>query len=183
MKAYDYAKPDAYFVTIVTQGRVHRFGEIVDGVVRLSDAGRMVDYWIDELHEHFSSVSLDVSVVMPNHVHFVVVIADPVGADRCVRPSVPASQRARPGEPRGTHIGVPLQGDALPTIVQWFKTMTTNAYIRGVANHVWSSFDSRLWQRNYYEHVIRDERELDALRDYVTDNPVGWQNDCERHAL
>ena len=61
--------------------------------------------------------------------------------------------------------------------MQWFKTMTTNAYIRGVKQHGWLSFPGRLWQRNYYEHVIRSERALTAIRQYIPDNPARWELD------
>ena len=73
---------------------------------------------------------------------------------------------------QGTHAGVPL-----PTIMQWFKTMTTNEYLRGVKTSGWAPFQGRLWQRNYYEHIIRDERELNAIRRYIQDNPRKWRLD------
>ena len=96
LKTYDYATPGAYFVTIVVQGRMCLFGDIVEGAMRLNDAGRMVEYWLGEFSEHFPNVSLDVSVVMPNHVHFVVVIVDPyanVASGRCWRLQIHHHQR------------------------------------------------------------------------------------------
>ena len=65
----------------------------------------------------------------------------------------------------------------LPTIVQWFKTMTTNEYIRGVKTLGWLSFPRRLWQRNYYEHIIRNEGTLNAIREYIANNPLRWELD------
>jgi putative transposase len=92
---------------------------------------------------------------MPNHFHGIVVITDTiVGADLRVGPV-----------PEGAHTGAPL-----PTVIQWFKTMTTNEYIRGVKTASWPSFNGRLWQRNYYEHIIRNEESLNRIRQYILDN-------------
>jgi putative transposase len=72
----------------------------------------------------------------------------------------------------GGHVGPPL-----PRIVQWFKTMTTNEYIRGVKNLGWDRFDGKLWQRNYYEHIIRDEKSYNAISEYIKNNPAKWIED------
>ncbi len=72
----------------------------------------------------------------------------------------------------GEHKGSPLH-----RVVQWFKTMTTNEYIRGVKNNHWSPFDGKLWQRNYYEHIIRDENSYDRIREYIMNNPLQWESD------
>ncbi|WP_081981754.1 transposase [Alistipes sp. ZOR0009] len=73
---------------------------------------------------------------------------------------------------RGTHVGVPL-----PTVVGWFKTMTTNAYIRGVKNDGWKPFYGKLWQRNYYEHIIRNEKSYHNISEYIVNNPSKWDAD------
>jgi putative transposase len=88
-----------------------------------------------------------------------------VGADLCVDP---------PNDRTGAHAGAPL-----PKIVQWFKTMTTNAYIHGVKTCGWPAFHDRLWQRSFYEHVIRNEESLNPIRQYIVDNPARWEFDRE----
>jgi len=165
LKGYDYAKSGAYFVTIVTQGRACLFGEIVNAETRLNDAGSAIERWWFELNNKFSTVETDDFVIMPNHFHGIVVIAD-VGADLCVGP-----------DSEGAHIGAPL-----PAIVQWFKTMTTNEYLRGVKTSGWAPFQGHLWQRNYYEHVIRDEESLNRIREYILNNPAQWALDPENPA-
>ncbi len=150
LKGYDYANSGAYFLTIVTQGRACLFGEIVNAETRLNDAGSVIERWWFELNNKFRTVETDDFVIMPNHFHGIVVIAD-VGADLCVGPVG-----------TGAHIGAPL-----PAIVQWFKTMTTNEYLRGVKTSGWAPFQGRLWQRNYYEHIIRDEESLNRIRQYI----------------
>jgi putative transposase len=63
--------------------------------------------------------------------------------------------------------------------MQWFKTMTTNEYIRGINTHGWERFNGKLWQRNYYEHIIRNEKELSRIREYIVNNPMQWEPDIE----
>lgn len=170
LKGYDYATSGAYFVTIVTQGRECLFGEIVNSETRLNDAGSAIERWWFELNNKFRTVETDDFVIMPNHFHGIVVIAD-VGADLCVGPVG-----------KGAHIGAPLQRASLPAVVQWFKTMTTNEYLRGVKTSGWAPFQGQLWQRNYYEHVIRDEESLNRIREYILNNPAQWAFDPENPA-
>jgi len=164
LRGYDYAQAGAYFVTVVTKDRACLFGEVVNGEMRLNDGGRMIEQWWFELNRKFSTVETDEFVVMPNHFHGIVVIAGvTVGADLRVGPNS-----------EGAHAGAPL-----PTIIQWFKTMTTNEYMRGVKTRSWTPFAGRLWQRNYYEHIVRCENELTRIREYIANNPLQWEMDRE----
>lgn len=187
LKSYDYGHAGAYFVTVCTQDRACLFGKVVEGQMRLNDAGRMIERWWFELNRKFTTAETDEFVVMPNHFHGLVVI--PVGADLRVGPGSKGARTAH----KGAHAGAPLPdsrpanqgthvGVLLPTIIQWFKTMTTNEYIRGVKTASWPSFNGRLWQRNYYEHIIRDEDSLNGIRQYIVDNPARWAFDRENPA-
>ena len=186
LRDHDYSQVGAYFVTICVQHRECLFGDIVDDEMRLNDAGRMVERWWVELGNKFPSVETDEYVVMPNHFHGIVII---VGADLCVRPDS-ADLCVRP-DTEGTHAGVPLRhgplqcvrGAPLPEIVQWFKTMTTNEYIREVKQQGWVPLPGQLWQRNYYERVIRNEEELCRIRQYIADNPAQWGQDRENPGM
>ena len=171
LKEYDYAQPGAYFVTVVTQGRECLFGDIVDGELRLSDAGRMVDDALVGLPLYYDIVAIDTHIVMPNHIHAIIVINAHVGAGL-----VPALGFVRAGQPQR----VAPTGRSLAAIVGRFKSMTTKAYIRGVVGEAWPSFEGRVWQRNYYEHVIRNEVELQTTRCYIMNNPTRWPDDGER---
>jgi REP element-mobilizing transposase RayT len=156
LKGYDYKQAGAYFVTICKQNRDSLFGAVADDNVQLNDADRMIEHWWFELDRKFSTVETDEFVDMPNHFHGIVVIAGvTVGADLRVGP-----------DPEGAHVGAPL-----PTIVQWFKTMTTNEYIGEVKTQGWLPFRGKLWQRDYYEHVIRENESLNRIQQYITDNP------------
>lgn len=122
---FDYASAGAYFVTICAQGRECRFGEVVDRVMNANDAGRMVEKWWRELAHKYCLVAPDSFVIMPNHFHGILFL---VGADLCVRPGLPADHFDVDTEP-GAHVGAPL-----PTVIQWFKTMTTNEYMKNVGD-------------------------------------------------
>lgn len=118
---------------------------------------------------------------------------EPIGADRCVCPeSADHSGNSQQGQTHNigqthhsgqTHRSAPdtdhyIPGESgnpgIPGIIQWFKTMTTNEYIRGVRNAGWRPFDRRLWQRNYYEHIVRQDGSIDRIRKYIDDNPARW---------
>jgi len=182
LKGYDYSQAGAYFVTICTQNRECLFGHIADGEMVLNDPGRMVEKWYGELKRKFADIVCDQFAIMPNHIHFV--IQTGVGADLrvCpdtdlrVCPDTDAGEHILGGEQTltGEHIGSPLR-----TVIQWFKTMTTNEYIRGVKQNGWSTFPGKLWQRNYYEHIVRNKNELTRIREYIVNNPMQWEFDRE----
>jgi putative transposase len=163
LKGYDYSQAGAYFVTMVTQDRECQFGEVAEDNFRPDSAGEMIARWWQELPNKFPSVELDECVIMPNHFHGIIVIVEDKGSKE------------------GEHGGSPQQRPHAPLsqIIQWFKTMTTNEYIRGVKQCGWPQFRGKLWQRNYYEHVIRGESELELIRKYIAENPVKWALDQE----
>lgn len=174
LKDYDYSRDGYYFVTICTQNRESFFGNISNEKMILNDAGTMVAKWYHEMQKKFPDIKCDEHIVMPNHFHAIILN---VGADLCVCPK----PDTHPDASQGEHIGSPLQRSPLPTIVQWFKTMTTNEYIRGVKQHNWPPFPGKLWQRNYYERIIRDENELNRIRHYIHYNHLKWEYDQENH--
>ena len=184
LKGYDYSRAGLYFVTICCQYRICRFGKIANGEVVLNDAGKMVDKWCLELSSKFADIAMDTYIIMPNHFHAIIVNTgfNTVGADlrvcphcvcpHCVCPRVDDDVWGEHANHRGEHVGSPLHA-----VVQWFKTMTTNEYIRGVKTLGWQPFDKKLWQRNYWEHIIRNDQSYHQIADYIITNPVHWQND------
>jgi len=168
LQGYDYSQAGAYFVTICAQHRACLFGDIADQKMRLNDAGQMVERWYRALEQKFPDIRCGDFICMPNHVHF---IAVNVGADLRVCPDRVCPDDV--GGKTGEHMGSPL-----PRVVQWFKTMTTNAYIDGVKSHHWPTFYKRLWQRNYYEHIVRNDADLAHIQQYIKSNPALWQQDA-----
>jgi putative transposase len=170
LQEYDYSCNGAYFVTVCAQRRECLFGQIDNSEMLLNEAGQMVNGWWVKLPDKFHGVTLDEYVVMPNHFHGIIHI---VGAAPYGRPDVGQPHGiVKPGQPHGV---APTLGD----VIGWFKTMSTNAYICGVKQSGWPPFPGRLWQRNYYERVIRDEKELTGIREYILHNPIKWADDAE----
>ena len=173
---YDYSQPGAYFVTVCTHNRQSLFGHIRENSRFLNEAGNMIDRWWRELSNKYPMIETDAYTIMPNHFHGIVAIIAATAPCVCPDESGPdiawAAPRGRPGQP---HRVAPTLGD----MIDWFKTMTTNDYIRGVKQCRWPPFPGKLWQRNFYEHIIRDEQDLNSIREYVINNPAGWDKDNE----
>ena len=188
LKGYDYSQVGAYFVTISVRGRQCLFGDVVEGTMQLNDAGRMVwDIW-EALPARFADLELDTFMVMPNHLHGILVLS-----------SHGAPTRGAPTEGQiASHVRAPLVGapcdNRAPTagqntsprgtatlgeVVGAFKSLITVAYIRGVKQHDWQPFSGQLLLRNYHEHIIREEAELDRIREYICNNPMQWHLDGE----
>jgi REP element-mobilizing transposase RayT len=160
LRGYDYSRPGAYYVTICTGRKLHRFGEIVEGRMILNAVGQMVDHAWKSLARRFPVLELVEHIVMPNHMHALFRI---VGA-----PLVGARERAGPRP-------APTVGD----IVGAFKSVTADQYARGVHDLDWAQYDGRSWQRNFYEHIVRNGEGLDRIREYIRTNPLRWATDPE----
>ncbi|QPM69088.1 transposase [Atribacter laminatus] len=196
LKDYDYSQAGMYFITIDTQNYQWLFGDIKGETMHLNAAGKMIEKWYWELSNKFPDIQYDEYIIMPNHIHFIIhkidtttmrpdMRSDTVGADRCVRPK--DNQNSSVEQKKGRHPGLPLRKigknreytirSSIPTLVQWFKTITTNEYVRQVKQNGWIPFNGRLLQRNYYEHIIRNEIELNQIREYIMNNPLKWECD------
>ena len=174
LKGYDYTHAGAYFVTICAQDQACLFGNVVDGCMCLNDAGHMLARLWNDIPARFVGVEVDAFVVMPNHVHGILVLPDAANGAT----TRGATTRVAPTNP--VDVGATLVvAPALGEVVAAFKSATTVHYIRGVKARAWPPFQLRLWQRNYYEHVVRDEKALDGIRRYIDENPARWAFDDE----
>jgi putative transposase len=150
---YDYADAGAYFVTVCANGRECLFGEITDGVMVLNGFGVIVrEEWL-RTSEIRKEIILDEFVVMPNH--GIIVITNDVGATQRVAPTGPVS-------------------GSVGAIIGQFKSAVTKRI-----NQIRDNPGVPVWQRNYFERVIRNDRELTAIREYIVNNPVKWAMDRE----
>ena len=174
LKGYDYSDPGYYFVTLCAKNRKYFFGEISEKRMQLNDAGKMVKRVWDEVPVFYPDISVDEFVIMPNHIHGIIIInsQDNVGAGPC---ACPKDLETTYGQPRG--VAPTIIKLSLPDIVHRFKSMTTRQYINGVKQKNWMPFDGKLWQRNYYEHVIRNNVDLDECRGYILNNQKKWHLD------
>jgi REP element-mobilizing transposase RayT len=174
LRGYDYSQVGMYFVTICTKGRLCLFGDVVDGAMNLNCAGKMVRTIWDEIPSYYAGVEIDRFVTMPNHIHGIITL---VGAAPCGCPDSHTCPDGV-GQPKsGQPQGVAPTGYSLSDVVHRFKTMTTKKYTDGVKHNGWQPFDGKLWQRNYYEHIIRDEEAYLKIAEYIQTNPQRWEED------
>jgi putative transposase len=208
LKGYDYSQPGLYFLTICCQDRMPCFGYIIHSKMHLSDAGKMIEKWYFELENKFPHIKCHAMVVMPDHFHCMIEIitkgqtyvsahspnanhanhanhgdhANPgenANPGRGEHANPGRGEHANPGRGehanpgRGEHIGSPL-----PLVIQWFKTMTTNEYIRGVKTLNWVPFNKKLWQRNYHDIIVRDNHAFQTISTYILQNPRKWKGNA-----
>jgi putative transposase len=168
LPGYDYAQPSAYFVTICTHDRVCSLGEIADGEMQLNNWGRVAAECWAAIPIHFGHVALDEWVVMPNHVHGLVAISVSFSSANRVDVRVGARQCRAPTVEQFRH---PVPG-SIPTIIRSFKSAATKRI-----NLMRGATVPSVWQRSYYERIIRNEPELNTIRQYIRQNPVKWALD------
>lgn len=146
---YNYSSAGYYFITICQKDRDKLFGTVRNDRPILSDAGKMISKVVGEMTERHPGIDVDSAVVMPNHVHLLL----------------------------GNAVRLEATEASVIDAIHWFKTITTNRYIVGVKLHGWPRFDKRLWQPGYHDRVVRNDKELDAFRKYIAENPQRWGDD------
>jgi len=180
LRGYDYTQVGAYFVTLCTWQRECLFGEVVEGVMRLSPTGRIIEVEWQRLGYHFPHIRLDAFVVMPNHLHGIIIVNDLVGATRHAQDGVREGDDRMQDQTRVGGDGSPLPGmrsngppaGSLGAMIGQFKSRATK--------RIWARLEkdrTPVWQRNYYEHIIRDEADLRRIRDYIQNNAARWEQD------
>ncbi len=174
LPGYDYTQPGAYAVTICTHDRASLFGEIQDGEMHLNACGLAVMACWQEVPAHLDHAEIDAFVVMPNHVHGIIIIGERRREERdASSSSSPPEARNMCQIPAAEAFSRPVAG-SLPTIVRSFKSSVTKQ-----VNHMRGTPGATVWQRRYHERVIRNERELNTLRKYIAENPLEWDLDHE----
>jgi len=176
LKAYDYAQTGVYFVTICAYQRECLFGQVENEMMVLSQCGRIVEQCWKALPRDFPRVKLDVFVVMPNHLHGILILTGRHTAGRgeafARHPKEqPQSTPANASPLRSAH---GTQPGSVAAIVQNFKSISTRKI-----NRIRATPGMPVWQRNYHEHIVRDEAELSRIREYLGNNPLQWAIDRE----
>lgn len=157
---YDYSQPGAYFITLCTHNRECLFGNIMDGKMVLNDVGKIAHQCWLEIPIHYPNVQLDEFIIMPNHIHGILIINDDVVQNIVgVQNIEPLQNKFQKIIPRS--IGSIIRGYKIG-VTKWFR-QNTDIYM--------------IWQRNYYEHIIRNEIELNKIRKYILNNPINWELD------
>lgn len=176
LQGYDYSRPGSYFITICTYNREQLYGKIVNEKMVLNEYGKMVEKCWMEIPVHFPHVELDVYVVMPDHLHGIIVItnmglrnANVVGSQHAV------NLHLMPQQNRCEQFGKPISG-TIPTIIRSYKSAVTKQI-----NQYRNTPGAPVWQRNYYEHIIRNGSALKHIRQYILNNPKNWETDENNH--
>lgn len=164
MHGYDYNLGGSYFITICTKSKINYFGDIKNNKMVLSKIGKIAQGCLQEIESHFNDVELGEFVVIPDHVHFVVhLMGDGVGT----------------GDDVGTRHALSLPALSLPkrkymrlsNIIGSFKSSTTRIIRQNLNNHQFA------WQRSYYDRIIRSQKELENIEQYIFYNPANWVTD------
>jgi putative transposase len=161
LRDYDYSQTGAYFVTICSWNRECIFGDILDGDIRLNEFGQIVKKEWLQTGDIRHNLELDEFIIMPNHIHGIIVLNDIVGATRRVARNW-AIHRIAPT----------LQSNSIGSIIGQFKSIVSKQI-----NLIRNTPGFPVWQRNYYEHIIRNEDELNRVREYIINNPLQWADD------
>jgi putative transposase len=164
LQEYDYSQPGEYFITLCTHKKICAFGEVVEDMVLLTRMGEIAGRCWEEIPKHFPMVELDEFVVMPNHIHGIIIINSSVGVEY-IQPLPKTFQHVIP--------------KSLGSIVRSYKA----AVSRECRKQKYYDFS---WQRNYYEHIIRDDKDLNNIREYIFNNPIKWhfdENNPHRQAV
>lgn len=165
LRGYDYTQAGVYFVTIVTHGRECLFGDVVEGEMRHNASGEIAQTCWEDLVNHYAHVELDAFVVMPNHVHGIILLND-------TRVGVDVGAGLKPAPTMATNPSPKRHG--LSEIVRAFKTFSARRInmMRDMPGYA-------VWQRNFYERIVRSEHELEQIRAYIENNPTSWLSDSE----
>ncbi len=156
LKDFDYSQPNLYFLTICTHNRARLFaqkdGPHIENTKNndIDNPDLIIDKWISELENKYENLLVDLYVVMPDHIHLIIYNPGVIDAS-------------------GNHTGKKLN-----EIIKWFKTQTTNEYLRGVKRGIYLPYKEHLWQRNYYEHIIRNHEDYQETCKYIYENPQKW---------
>jgi putative transposase len=176
LKEYDYSQPGEYFVTICAYNHKCLFGEVVEEEMSLSPIGSIAKEFWEEIPKHFNNIALDAFIVMPNHIHGIIVITDHgrdgrlnVSEDKSTESKIHGRDVARNVSTK--KIISPKRG-SLGSIIRSYKSAVSN----WCHTHKQNDFK---WHPRFYEHIIRSEKELQNIRDYIVNNPIKWFSDKE----
>jgi REP element-mobilizing transposase RayT len=180
LRGYDYSQPGKYSVTICTQNKEHLFGQVVEGEMHRNELGEYVALCWEWLAGQYSYVNLDEWTVMPNHLHGIIVITDGRGASRSAPTKTgvvdQGASRTAPTKTgvvdQGGSRTAPVKRKTLGRLVGAFKTVSTDRF-----NEMHGTPGAQLWQRDFYDHIIRNEDELNKIREYIRTNPLQWDTD------
>jgi REP element-mobilizing transposase RayT len=191
LKDYDYTGEGAYFITICVESRKCLFGVVEVQEMVLNEKGRIAQICWIEINNHFNNIMLDEYIIMPNHVHGIIIVGNNHGCsaheDRCAvhegRCSAKNDHDRQTNDNRNHHInrnnhGCSLRSlkrsrnmELIPKIISQYKSSVTRLMRNDLGSNI------KIWQRSFYDHIIRDEKDLNRIRKYIIENPANWEKD------
>ncbi len=171
LQNWDYSQHAAYFITICTHNRIHYFGEIVNNKMQLSEIGIIAYHFWNEITKHFSFVMLDEFVVMPNHIHGIIIINEMPNVETPkLGVSTSTTTTTDITNKKQTHnASLKWKSGTLGVIINQYKRICTINARKTNPNFA--------WQPNYYDHIIRNNKSYENIKNYIYNNPKNWQND------
>lgn len=184
LKGYDYSCAGLYFITICVQDRKCLFGIIENDEMVLNEFGTIAYQQWEKLPERFNNMVLDVFQIMPNHMHGVIMLTDSVGATLAVAHDVNTNAENDAVVPDDSIVAVGAGASPAPTntktvgdIVGAYKSLVANGCLEIFKQNQPGKMMGKLWQRNYYEHIIRDDKSCQRISEYIINNPKNWEGD------
>ncbi len=188
LKGYDYSRPGLYFITICCKDRACLFGHVVKEGMILNEAGKMVEAEWLKLPQRFNNIKLHDFVVMPNHFHAILEISVRATLVDTQPPTVAQNDIGKPSvgatlvvaQKTTTRVAQKTTTRVAPTVGEMlgaFESIVTVQYIHGVKQFGWKPFNGKLWQRNYHDRIIRNERAQQYIAKYIRNNPATWWDD------
>ena len=182
LESYTYSNSGAYFITICSYKREEIFGEIINDLIQLSSIGKVIqDCWY-QIPINYENIKLDEFVIMPNHIHGIIWIVGAIHESPETKQKIHESPKDNPTQENGVIRELPLRIERrkmlLTKIIGRFKMNSSKSI-----NDIHNSKGSHVWQRSYYDHIIRNEDDLNNTKQYIQDNPLNWdkdENNCLR---
>lgn len=176
LRNYDYSSDGLYFITICTKDRENFFGEIQNEQMILNEPGKIAEEYLNEIPNHFSQVEMDEFIVMPNHVHCILILDKPhVGTQHVVSPSdndAPVGTShvmSLQPQPQYNQFSKPIPG-SVSVIIQQFKSS-----VKRWCNK--NGHEYFQWQSRFHDHIIRDAESYERIKNYIINNPTNWNAD------
>ncbi|TAF63036.1 MAG: hypothetical protein EAZ55_14575 [Cytophagales bacterium] len=163
LKGYDYSQAGLYFITICCQNRICRFGKIENGEMILNQFGQIAYHEWPKLAERFPNMELDVFQIMPNHMHGIILLKNPVGATLAVAQNDDDMWAGASPAP------------TVSDMVGAYKSLVANGCLEIYKSN--NETMGKIWQRNYWEHIIRNEKSYHTISEYIINNPAKWNDD------
>ena len=177
LTGYDYTQNGNYFLTICTRNRECLFGEVHDGRMYLSNYGRIVNECWQKIPDHFPQIVLHEYVIMPNHVHGIIEMQNNTDTNIVNESIVGAAVGANTADV-GANDYSPLPLPTFSKIQPHGTSRTVGSVVRGFKIGVTKQMGFSPWQRNYYEHIIRNNESYKHIVKYIVQNPLKWEEDC-----